>query len=61
MPSVSLPGAAATPPGPVAQRKRPVAWVGIERSPGSAAGSPTAPYQADAVVLADRATVSAAA
>lgn len=61
MPSVSLPGVAVRPLGPVAQCKRPVAWIGIERSPGSVAGSPTARYQADAVVLADQATVSAAA
>ncbi len=43
------------------QHKRPVAWAGIERSPGGAAGSPTASYWADAGVLADQAIVAAAA
>lgn len=47
--------------GPEGQRKKPVAWAGIERNPGSAAGSPTAPYQADAGVLADQPIVAAAA
>lgn len=61
MASVSLPGGAVRPRGPEDRCKRPVAWAGIERSPGSAAGSPTAPYQADAGVLADQAIVAAAA
>lgn len=59
MASVSLPRVAARPQMLEGQHKRPVEWVGIEKSPGSAAGLPTVPYQANAVVLVERTTASA--